>query len=110
MTVITFFKICSDDRGMIVKPYTQGLTIIPLSCEVNLALWNSFIKTDDDVEKNKSNIFLYTVEILEERLKWLRHELKELPSTVQTKINNIINIIKTNSNLYTGILTHHDLG
>ena len=41
--------------------------------------------------KNQINIFLYTVEILEERLKWLRHKPKELPSTVETKMNNIIN-------------------
>ena len=48
-------EICSDDRGMIVKPYTPGFMIIPLSSEVNLVLWNLFIKTDDDVAKKKSN-------------------------------------------------------
>ena len=54
-------------------------------------------KTDDEDKKNQINVLLYTVEILEGRLKWIQYEIKELQSTVETKIN-ITNVIKNHFN------------
>ena len=73
-------------------------------CLVSTVLFQEALYHFENTEGDPFHVFPYTMEEISKRQKGLQYQVKDLPSYINTKINNIKNIIE---NSYIGIKTYH---